>query len=641
MNIITVIPLSNSKISGELSYFTSTDVPIGAIVTVPLRSKSIHAVVTKSEDAVDQKMDIKKAGFIIRKLGKIKAVMFFPPAFIAASNKLSIHYATTIGAIIDTMVARTILDQSDKIRPPLPRQNSFETAKPKNSDPIMAKNNIFAIQANDLDRISSWRSLIRQEFARKRSIVIYTPTIADSEYFYKVLEKGIEGYIFKLNGDLTKKQIVETWTKISETLHPIVVIATGSFPILPRDDIDTIIIERENSRNWRTLKAPYLDIRHALETIGLQSKQSIYLADSLLSIETLHRLETENIEEGSPFKWRSISTAQDKLVDMKIKTAKADGFRILSKELEELIRANQEQNTHLFILTLRRGHSPLTVCDDCETIVMCKNCSAPVVLHTSTESGRNFFMCHKCGERCDAEENCISCGSWRLTPLGIGIDKVALEIKTKFPDIDLFQIDKDLTETDKKVNDTLDKFKSHPGSILLGTDMAALYLLDRIDHVAIASLDSLFALPDFRIQEKIMHTLVRLRGMASRTIMVQTRHISEKVFEYGLKGNLSDFYRSALAERKQFQYPPYTVLVKITIEGEKEKISKQMAVIQKILDPADLNIFPAFTSTVRGKSVIHGLLSIESHSWPDPVLIDKIRQMPPDVSVKINPESLL
>ncbi len=651
MNIITVIPLTRSKIASHLSYFTASDVTIGAIVSVPLRSKSIHAIVTKTEHAADLKMALKNAPFEIRKLSKVKATVFFPAAFIEACTQLADYYATTIGAVIDTVIADSLLENASKIPPPLPAQATFGISESAALSPASRTSHapkaradserVYAIQGDDADRMSSWRSLIRQEFAKKKSIAIYVPTIEECGNIFAALEKGIEGYIFKLNSSLSPKKVVDTWQIIAETDHPVVVIATGSFSLLPRGDIETVIIERENGRGWISQKMPYLDMRHALEMIARTRRQTVYIADSLLRTETLERLDTEAIDQGSPFKWRSISTAKDTLVDMRVYKGAENNFKVISPELEKCIRINQEENTHLFILAIRRGVSSMTVCNDCETIVGCRQCSAPVVLHTSQGTGKNFFMCHTCGERRNADETCLVCGSWRLTPLGIGIDRVYEEIKNKFPGIDISKIDADTTKTDKKITEAIDAFKSKPGSILLGTEMALPHLTEKIDHIAIASLDSLFSLPDFRIQEKIMYTLIRLRTQAERSILVQTRKPEEKVFEYGLKGNLSDFFRATVAERKNFKYPPFCNLIKITIEGTKDAIAEQMGTIQKLVEPYEIDIFPAFTSTVRGNSLIHGLLKIEPHAWPDPELVAKLRSLPPGVSVKVNPESLL
>lgn len=660
MNIITVIPLSRSKVAEELIYFTSSDITIGDIVSVPLRKKYISAIVTKIESAEDLKTDLKKASFEIKKIDKVKSTKFFQSSFIQSCKSIANYYSTSTGSVIDAIVSNQILDNIGKIIAPTKVNVNIENK---------FGSRIFAVQGDDTDRISAWRSLIRQEFANKKSVVIYVPTIEDCNQFFSALEKGIEGYIFILNSAITPKKVASTWKMIAETDHPIVIIATGSFSILPRSDIRTTIIERENGRGWIQQKNPYLDIRHALIETARANHQSIYLADSLLRLETLYQVENESYEEGSPFKWRSVSLAEDLLVDMKnekkdfapntSQISDADiaengsrnnskkieitpsRFRVLSNELKSLIAKNHVENTHLFIFALRRGHSPITACDDCGTIVTCRNCSRTVVLHTSPENGKNYFMCHICGERRSANENCSHCNSWKLTPLGIGIDKVEEEIQKDFPDVEIIKLDADSSKTEKEINQKLEKFKSRPGSILLSTELALQYLNEKIDHVAIVSLDSLFSLPDFRIHEKIMYNLVRLRAEATRSILVQTRKIDQKVFEYGLKGNLSDFYRMTVDERKQYNYPPFSILIKITIEGKKEEIANTMADVAKFLEPQELDIFPAFTATVRGRSVIHGLIKVASHAWPDAELSNKLRSLPPNVMVKINPESLL
>jgi primosomal protein N' len=650
MNIITVIPLARTKGISELSYFTAADVPVGALVTVPVRSKGVSALVTATRPAFDIKAEIKNAPYPLKKLDRVRATKFFPATFVHSCKKLADYYTADIGSIIDALISDALLENASKITAPK-LQGRTSTSSPSVPDET------YAIQGDDEDRIGSWRSLIRQEFARKRSVVIYAPTIEDTKNISATLTKGIEGYIFTLHSKLTKKQLIETWESIASTAHSIVVVATGSFAILPREDIDTVIIERENGRGWIGTKLPYMDMRHALETIARDNGQTVYRADSLLRAETLYRVDNHEISLGSPFKWRSVSLATDALIDMKQAVVASrpqtnhdteqptldttPKFRVLSRDLEDLIRYNKDESTHLFILTIRRGSSPITVCSDCDTVVTCKNCSGPVVLHTSTGSGKNFFMCHRCGERRSAVEVCITCGGWRLAPLGIGIDKVYEDIKERFPLIDIFKIDADSAKTDAQIADVLEKFRSKPGSILLGTEMALVYLTEKIDHIAIASLDSLFALPDFRIHEKIMHMLIRLRGLARRSFLVQSRKADEKVFDYGLKGNLSDFYRATLDDRKQFSYPPYSTLIKITIEGKKDAIAARMAEVQRLLEPREIDIFPAFTATVRGNSIIHGLLKLPQGGWPNTDLLEKLRQLPPDVKVKVDPESLL
>lgn len=100
-----------------------------------------------------------------------------------------------------------------------------------------------------------------------------------------------------------------------------------------------------------------------------------------------------------------------------------------------------------------------------------------------------------------------------------------------------------------------------------------------------------------------------------------------------------------IKERKQFSYPPFSLLLKISMEGKKEEIAKEMANIRTLIAPDiapnELDIFPAFTSAANGKSAIHGLVKIPATRWPKKELVEKLRILPPHISVKIDPESLL
>ena len=645
MKLITVIPFTKTKAIDTLSYFTASDIPVGAVVSVPIRSKEVTAIVIESKPAEEAKTALRSADFIIRKLGKVKTTSFFPSPFIETAKVLADYYATTVGSVI-----RTLSSNIQNISPAVTDSSTApgDSLAPSAFPIAPHIDETFAIQGDDEDRMSAWRSLIRQEFARKRSLVIYAPTLEDIRNISATLTKGIEDYIFTLHNDLTNKKILNTWEAIAKTEHPVVIIATGSFACLPRADIETVIIERENGRGWITRNHPFMDMRRAIEEIARKKSQTIYLADSLLRVETLHRVENHELAEGSPFKWKSISTAKDELIDMRTPKQEKKHFRVLSERLEEIIRQSREDNSHIFIMAARRGLSSLTVCDDCETIVSCKECSAPVVLHASKETGRNFFMCHNCGARRSADELCVNCGGWRLTALGIGTERVIEEIRSRFPDADIISIDADNTKTEKSIAAAMKKFRDKPGSILVGTEMALLHISEPVEHIAIASIDSLLALPDFRIQERMMYALTRLRNLAKRTFIVQTRRAEEEVWSYGIKGNLGDFYRNMIRERKQFSYPPFSLLIKISIEGKKADIAKEMANIRTLITPdiapSELDIFPAFTSAGKGsanKSVIHSLIKMPTGHWPKKELVEKLRILPQHISVKIDPESLL
>jgi primosomal protein N' (replication factor Y) len=636
MKLVDIIPIKKTRNIDTLTYFAKSEVFPGNIVNIKIRNKESLGIVVSSKEAENVKSEIRGSSFEYKKLGAVKAKAFWNKEILLAIADIADQYATSIGPVMKHFMPKSIMDNIENLEKNI--SYSTENRKTENGE-------IFAIQGDTDDRMSAWKTILRQEFAKKRSILIYVPTKEDITFIRNTLSKGVEEYIYTISGETNPKHFLETYNKIKSESHPIVIISTPTFIDFPRSDIDTIILESENNRGWNTLQYPYIDMRYALEKIYGKLGKNIYLSDSLLRTSTLERVERHDISTGSPFKWKSISSARDMLIDMKIKKGdivsnEEKGFKVISRELEDLIKRNQEENTRLFILVNRKGLATSTVCNDCEQIVSCDECGAPVVLHTSP-NGRNFFMCHICGARRSADEMCKNCGGWRLAPLGIGTERVREEVLKLVNKENVFAVDGQFTKTEKQIKTAIDKFYGKPGSILIGTEMASMRLNEHIEHVAIASMDSLFSIPDWSIQERMMHVLINLRYIAKQTFLIQTRKSSERIFEYGSKGNLGEFFRTELKDRLSFNYPPYSVLIKLSVKGKKEKIANEMMVLKQLLAPKEISIFPAYTTADRSMSYIHGLIKIDRKDWPDMVFINKLKSLPPNIELRINPDNLL
>lgn len=612
-----------------LTYFTSGEVSAGSIVRVPLRKKTISAIVLSLQEVSEAKSSIKESSYSIKKIEKINSFGLVLPEFIEASKEMASYLASSTGSVINSIIPKGILLDSEKLK--------FESKSIKHSRP----HEKFVLQDDDDERCVNYRSLIREEFAKDLSVFFCLPTIQDIKKIFETLSKGVEQYTFILHGGLSKKEIADNWLKIINESHPVLVIATGSFLSVPRNDFGTIIIDKENSSSYKSQSRPYLDIRKFSEVLSEKIKARLIFGDLLLRTETIWRHGQGEFIDFSPLKFRSLSTATQEIIDMKKFKGKnkESPFKIISEELEFAIRENQENNENMFIFVARRGLSPSTICNDCGNIVLCSVCKAPTVLHRSNKE--NFFLCHRCGERRNAMEKCVKCDSWNLTALGIGIEKVYQELSEKFPLMKIFRIDSDSAPTQKVATKTVNEFYESPGSLLLGTEMALLYLSEKIDSTAIISVDSFFSLPDFRINEKVLNILLKTRSLASRNFMIQTRDISQKVIECAVKGNLAEFYRDEIKNRKELEYPPFSMLIKITISGEKKKISEEMQKLEKYLAPCHIAIFPAFTPFAKGKFSMHALIKIPRNSWIDQILLEKLRNLPPQFSINVDPESLL
>lgn len=644
MRIVTVTPISRGISKDILTYFTQKNAEVGSVVSIPLRKKVTFGLVVASRDAKEIKSELKSLTYNIRKVEKMEARIFLSNAFIESCQKIADYNAGSVGSVLSALIPKVILEGSEKF-----------SYKPQKSPEGVFYETVL-LQSDDEERYATYKSLIREEFAKNRSVFFCLPTTEDLLNAKSILEKGIEKYTSLLHSGLPKKEVVNLWQKITADPHPQLIIATGSFLSLPRGDLGTIILEKESSRAYKMQVRPFIDIRTVVEIIAKQYNIRLVLGDMLLRTETLWEEKNQDknsvYSEISPLKFRSLTTAVCELLDMKTpQDMKKKEFPLFGDKLKRLIRDSKTNNEHIFLFCGRKGLYPVTVCSDCGTIVVCKNCNAPVVLygkkdndsasHKSGHGKGNLFVCHHCGERREASELCSLCGGWRLNPLGIGIEKVIEEIKNLLPKINVLVMDKDHISTHKQAVKVRDLFYATPGSIMVGTEMALTYLNEKIENSAVVSIDSYFSIPDFQINEKIFHILITLRSMTEKNLIFQTREVDKKLFNYALRGSLLDFYRDEIEERKSIGYPPFTTYIKITLAGEKNAIKKEMGRIAEFLKPYELSIFDAFNPGGKMKYTINGLVSLPHGKWVDEVLLSKLRLLPPQCVIKVDPATLL
>lgn len=635
MFITTVIPIARGISKDTLTYFTKEEIPRGSLVSIPLRKKYVSGIVVGTKAVNDAKSEIKSLTYSIKKIKSDSTKKFLPDSYMKSVEYLANYYATSIGAILYTLIPNSILESKELPELPLLEKEISDIS-----------HEVLLLQADNEERYALYRSLIREEFAKNKSVFFCLPSIEDIKNAKEILEKGIEKFTFVIHSGLSKKEIEKLWKEIISETHPVLIIATGSFLLLPKTDIGSIILDKENSRSYKMQTRPFLDIRTVAEVIAKKSGIKLILGDMLLRTETLWKEKEGLYNPLSPLKFRALTTANCEKVSMKIpKDMEKKEFVIISDRLKQVLHDAHENNEQTFLFCGRKGMHPETVCSDCGEIVTCENCNAPVVLYgrkNQNKETKNLFVCHHCGERRDADVLCKKCNGWRLATLGIGTEKVYEEIKKLFPDTLVQILDKENAKTHKEAVKIRDKFYASPGSILIGTEMALSYLNQEIENTAVVAIDSFFSIPDFRINEKIFHILLEMRALTQKNMIVQTRQENIPLFDHALKGNLIDFYRDEIQERKEINYPPFVTNIKLTIEGSRVAIKKQMDEIVENLKPFEVSVFEAFSpKKTAGVYTLHGLITLPKNDWVNDDLLAKLRQLPPFVMIKIDPDTLL
>lgn len=632
MYIIECLPLMKSFNRESLSYFSSIKIEVGSLVKVEIRKQKVFALVLGCLEANNKKMDIKSADFQFKKIISINSKPFLSKSFLEGIKETADFFATSSGAVLSCIFPSIIFKKNDLLV--YQKETRVKNAHKFDFD---------AIQSEDGERFSYYKTVIRENFAQKKSVYVCLPQNQNIKFLEPILSKGIEQHSYVFHNGLTEKEMIALWKSVLLSKHPVLIIATINFFGIPRGDIGTIIVENENDNGWKSVSRPFLDYKILIEIVARNKNLRLIIGDLALSTETIFKYKQFRFGNEN-LKWRLSSNVSNVLIELNNKKNKEENkkWQIVSQECLNEIKDTLEKKGNVFVYSSRKGLASFTLCQDCGNLVNCNNCGATMILHGRNN---NIFVCHQCGETRSAEEVCKVCGSWRLTAFGMGIEKITAEIKKHFPYLEnenkIFELDSDLANTGTKAVRIVDNFLSQDGSILVGTHMALNYLSRKIDTTVILSLDSLFAIPNFKIREKIFNLILSIKNLANKKFVIQTRNFGEALINYALMGNLSDFYRSELKEREGLDYPPFSVFVKITTLGSKNFVEKETKKIEPLFQKWQPVTFNSIHEKKGNQNAVNTVIKIKKEKWPDEKLISLLRSLPPHFEIKIDPDNLL
>jgi primosomal protein N' len=629
VHAVEVAPFSKSPLpgGGTLSYFSSERLVPGTIVRADVRNAPTPAVVLSSRSVRDAKAEIRRAGFALRKIRKADVTAAtLGAAGLEALRETARYYAAPVGLLAAALVPKLFLKEAAAFL----RPDTLRKRRPLEE----AARETLLLQMENEERFGQYRALVRQSFARNASILFVVPTHLDARRVEDELSRGVSEFAYTLTLGASTKELAKNWQAAAENPHPVLIIATPSCVLVPRADIDTVVVERANSRAYRLLSRPYADLRLFVEKLARHKEWRLVMGDSVLPIEVLSRIKGVSgdaltpISELSLIRWRLLA-APSRVVDASTAQDGEGRFEIFSQELKEMIQqaltasGKDSAPGRVFLFGARKGLAPTTVCGDCGTVLPCRNCGAPVVLHKRGED--TVYICHACGATRESLTACGVCGNWRLVPLGIGIEEVSRQAKLLFPGARVLVLDKDRAPTDAKAQAIVAEFESH-GGILVGTELA-FYHMGKVPYAAAVSLDALFSLPDFHASERIFYLVSRLREAATEESLIQTRRgtAGNQVLLWAAQGLVSEFYQHEMRERESLAYPPFSVFVKI----EAESREAASAIEER---------FAAWHPDLYRNSLI---IRVPRGAWPDEELARKLALLGGAFSVKVDPETLL
>ena len=598
MKILTVIPIAKGVPRDELSYFSAKPIVLGTLVTVPFGKRSIKGVVVDQNEVRDLKSSIKSSDFALRNVTTIHPEVLPTSIFTAAKNTAR-YYSQSIGPLLKTIIPDQVFD--------------YYLTHPVVENKINLRSDIQAIQIPYHERTAYYRTMIRENLGKHVSTMIIAPTVIQAEKLFEAMKTGIEDSIVIAHSKKTKKHIDKVINQVFEPKKPVILIATAPFATLVRSDWDSVIIESATSSNYRYEFNPIFDLRYFVEEVAKSYHARIIYADTLIATRIRSRLEIQEMVDARST-WHIAKPERFEVLDNKVKP-----FSLFHEKTKGLIQEAIARKSNIVLLTTRKGLAPITSCSDCGTIVTCPVCATPLVLHRKQNKNTNdhgrIYMCHHCMNTTIPLDTCSACGSWRLTALGVSTDAITQEIETLFPKVKTFIADGDTTTTLNQVQKTIQSWQETPGSILIGTSMSIPYI-DKVDFGCIGSMDSLLSMPAYTSGENALYTALSFLEKISVASFLQTRNFKHEVIQAINTENLFDFMKNELETRKQFGYPPKKILLKISLEANKDNAKDVVAYLEKVFASFDPDLLMKKSKQLN-TIIVQAIMKIEPSIWND------------------------
>ncbi len=382
-----------------------------------------------------------------------------------------------------------------------------------------------------------------------------------------------------LHSQLSQGERYDQWCKILEGEVKIVV-GPRSAVFAPFSKLGIIIIDEEHETTYKQGESPRYDAREVARRRSMVNNCSLILGSATPSVESYYQAREGNnilVTMDSRVEERPLPSV--KIIDLKEEAAQGNK-NLFSRELYWGIKECLEKKQQAILFLNRRGFASFTLCKECGHVIRCPNCSITLTYHISDD----LLKCHYCQFEGKVPRVCPNCQGYFMRFMGLGTQRVEREVKKLFPGARVLRMDMDTTRGKKSHQDIFKAFKKGKADILIGTQMVAKgFDFPRVTLVGVILADTSLNFPDFRGGERTFQLLTQVAGRTGRSslggrVLVQTFTPDHYSIENVIKHDYLSFYQEEISLRKDFQYPPFSFLVRVLFSGREEELLSKIAV---------------------------------------------------------------
>ncbi|MEO6683360.1 MAG: primosomal protein N' [Ginsengibacter sp.] len=420
-----------------------------------------------------------------------------------------------------------------------------------------------------------------EKFVSQGKQVLYLlPEITLTAQIIRRLQHYFGGNIAIYHSKFNNNERVEIWNKI-KTGELKIILGARSALFLPFKDLGLIVIDEEHDSSYKQQDpAPRYNARDAAIFYGNLCGAKVLLGSATPSLESYSNCEKNKYALVSLMeRFGGTDLPEIRIIDTKTIAASKKGKVIISPQLKEEIDLALKADKQIILFQNRRGYAPFLMCGTCAFIPQCQDCSVTLTLHKYS----NKLHCHYCGNSYPKLTGCPACGSVNWKERNFGTEKVEEELIADFPDARIARMDVDSVRG-KNAHDTLIKlFEMHRIDILAGTQMVVKGLdFEKVSLVGILDADGLLSFADFRVNERGFQLMEQVSGRAGRRagkglVLIQASKTNHPILGFVQQHDFLNFYENEMEMRKQFYYPPFSRLIRLTLKHGKNEVVMEAA----------------------------------------------------------------
>ena len=427
-----------------------------------------------------------------------------------------------------------------------------------------------------------YMQLAREAMAAQRNVLYLVPEIA--------LSRQLEDRLYTYFGDrltvfhsgesaASRRNAAETLRESAKTGEGYIVLGTRSSLFLPHNGLGLIIVDEEHDNSYKQdSPAPRYNGRDTALMLHRIHGCDIILGSATPSLEEVFNCHTgkhQLVELTERF--HGSENADIEIIDTKAERRKRGMNGNFSRKLIEHINQTLERGEQVMILRSRRSWAPVMQCDSCGEIVRCPHCNVSLSYHKD-----GSMRCHYCGYSEPYKGSCRKCNG-SLMSLGAGTQKIEEEAAALFPNARIARLDSDTAQNKTYESKTIKDFSNGEIDILIGTQIVTKgFDFSNLSLVAVIAADGLLGMQDFRADEKALQLMEQFRGRCGRRerkglFVIQTSQPEHPVYQKIASNDAPSLNMELMQERKDFNFPPFSRIVEITIKDTFEDRAERMA----------------------------------------------------------------